>query len=172
MPAAPDANDSRAARIRLTQVTEASVYGIVLISGLIVVLDDGESASWEILLKTVGTVLVFWAAHVYAGAVARLGKGDGSRSGFVAALVDSVRHSNGMLVAALAPSGLLLLGAIGLIGDREAIWGVLWLDVALLVAVGAVGVARWSPRWGPRLLGGVATGVFGVVLILLKALIH
>lgn len=54
--------------------TEPAVYGIVLVAGLVAIRAEGAEESWAVLVKVVATVLVFWAAHVYAGIVAHIGE--------------------------------------------------------------------------------------------------
>ena len=48
--------------------------------------------------------------------------------------------------------------------------GLGWLT--LNAVLGYLGVATWSRRLWPRLVGAGATALLGVVLIVLKALIH
>lgn len=160
-------------------VTEAAVYGVILVSGLILVTGQYADASWDVFLRTLGTVLVFWAAHVYAGTVAHLGDGteglpdrEKFKVGFGSALLGAIKHSTGLLVAALIPSLVLLLGAAGVLSDNDAIWGALWIDTLLLGILGYIGVARWATgiRW--RLLGALCTALFGIIIVALKVLIH
>ena len=77
-----------------------------------------------------------------------------------------------MLLAALPPLVVLLLGTARLIPDDTAIWAALLLDVALLAVLGWLIVARWTTRFWPRLLSAVITAAFGLVLVALKAFIH
>ncbi len=54
-----------AERVR-TIATEPAIYGVVLVAGLVVVVGESAEASWDVFAKVFLTVLVFWAAHVYA----------------------------------------------------------------------------------------------------------
>lgn len=54
-------------------VTAESVYGIILVSGMIVASGGQGVTSWSVFVKVLVTVIVFWAAHVYAGTVAAHG---------------------------------------------------------------------------------------------------
>ena len=58
--------------MRTTFATEESVYGVILVSGMIVVAGGHGESSWSVFLTVLVTVIVFWAAHVYAGTVARV----------------------------------------------------------------------------------------------------
>lgn len=158
-------------------LSESAIYGVVTVSGLLVIVaNQSESGTTEALVKVVATVLVFWLAHVYAGTVAHLGDphddAEPSSVRLGRALRHSLAHSGGMLLVTLVPAIMLTLGALGLVSHDAAIWGTLWLDVALLAVLGYFGVAGWTSRLWPRLVGALLTAALGVVLILLKAWIH
>ncbi|MBN9174600.1 MAG: hypothetical protein J0I70_10675, partial [Microbacterium sp.] len=53
-------------------MSEEAVYGLILVSGMIVVSNSVVGTSANALLSVVITVIVFFAAHVYAGTLARL----------------------------------------------------------------------------------------------------
>jgi len=117
------------------------------------------------------TVLVFFAAHVFAGTLGRLAATDG-QAGLAASLRASAHQSSGMLIASIPPLIILLAGATRIIDDSAALWVALIANTVLLGALGWVAVARWSTHWFPRILSAVVTAAFGGVLILLKAIIH
>jgi hypothetical protein len=153
-------------------VTEESVYGTILVSGMIVVSRGYASTSWETFLSVIGTVLVFWAAHVYAGTVAGYHVARGDDTTFRIALKESVRDSLGFLFAALLPSALLLLGALEAVPDDIAVWAAMWLGVVILAVIGYRMFALRRSTIQVRILGSIGTAAFGVAMILLKALIH
>lgn len=152
-------------------ISEESVYGLILVSGMIVVSNTLTGTSAGALVTVVVTVIVFFAAHVYAGTIAGIAKehtrGD-LRQSFVAAL----HHSEGMLLVSVAPLAVLLLGVTRVVDDEVAIWSALAVDTVLLGALGWFAVARWNPRFWPRMLSALITAAFGGVLVALKALIH
>ena len=120
-------------------------------------------------LAVVGTVLIFWAAHVYAGTVAHHGFEDGRIIGIRESLRGALRRSWGLLVSALIPSSILLLGVTQVVPDSTAIWIALWVCVAVLAVLGYIAFARRGARWHIRLLGAMATAGFGILMILLKS---
>jgi len=157
--------------------SESAVHGVVLISGLLVIVaGQPDAAAPDVLVKVVATAAVFWLAHVYSGAVAHLGdhheEDHPSQIRLGKAVVYSLNHSWGMLSAALVPIVILGLGVVGLLSYEQAIWGTLWVDVAILAVLGFVGVSTWTRSIVPRLVGALATALLGVGLILLKAMIH
>lgn len=158
--------------VRTTFVTEESVYGVILVSGMIVVAGSGGGSSFEVFWKVLGTVVVFWAAHVYAGTVARHGLEEGHVIGLRQAFRASFRRSLGLLASAMIPSFILLLGATRAIPDAYAVWAALWAGVVVLAVLGWIAFTRRGASWPVRLAGSLATAAFGIAMIVLKAFIH
>ncbi|SEB61236.1 hypothetical protein [Microbacterium hydrocarbonoxydans] len=152
--------------------TEAAVYGTILVSGLIAVSSAHGETSALVLLTVGVTVLVFWAAHIYAGTVARLGEEGGEHLGIRSALIRSVRHSLGMLSSAGVPALILLAGTTRLIPDEAANDVALWSGTAILAFLGFVAFMRRGSGLRACVLGAVATASFGVVFVALKAFVH
>ena len=151
--------------------SEESVYGLILVSGMIVVSNSLVGTSFNALITVIVTVLVFYAAHIYAGTLARLAATDGA-AGFFPSLRASAKHSRGMLVAAVPPLVILLLGVWHVLEDDTAIWIALMVDAGLLAVLGWFAVARWTKKLWPRFLSAFITAAFGMVLVALKAFIH
>lgn len=152
-------------------ITEESIYGTVLVGGMIVATGPLQATSWETFLAVVGTVIVFWAAHMYAGVIARSGRSiDGM--GLGTAIRRSFRNSLGFLTSALPPCAILLLGATQLVPDALAIWTALWLGVVILGVIGFRVFALRGDSWIVRILGCLGTAAFGLAMIVLKAVIH
>ena len=173
----PDAARTPAAKtptgfVRTSFVTEEAVYGIILVDGMIVVSGGHDATAWQVFGTVLGTVIVFWAAHVYAGTVAHH-VGDPSRMmGLRDAFRLSLRRSLGLLTSALIPSFILLLGATRAITDIYAIWIALWAGVVVLAVLGWIAFARRGASWPIRVAGALGTAAFGLAMILMKALIH
>ncbi len=152
-------------------MSEEAIYGLILVSGMIVVSYDLTGTSLSALITVVVTVIVFFIAHVYSGTLARLAETDGK-----ATLPDSLRkalyHSLGMLVVSLAPVAVLLMGVTRVIDDDLAIWTALIVDTVALGILGWLAVAKWTHHFWLRLASAMLTAAFGGVLILLKAFIH
>lgn len=151
--------------------TEPAVYGLILVSGMIVVSNNLVGTSLNALVTVALTLVVFYAAHVYAGTLARLAR-EGEQASFRASLVESAHESEGMLLAAIVPLVALMLGVFRVVDDDTAIWIALTLDILLLGLLGWLAVARWTARFWPRLASAVITAAFGGAIALLKSLIH
>lgn len=148
------------------------MYGVILVAGMIVVAGGYSRNAWTVFTTVVFTVVVFWAAHVYAGTVAHHGLEEGRVTGLREAFQASLRRSLGLLTSALIPSAILLLGATRVIPDNATIWVALWVCVAVLFVLGFVGFTRRGASWPWRIVGALGTAAFGFAMILLKALVH
>ncbi len=164
-------NDVVARRMGRILITEESVYGLILVSGMIVVSRSLTGTSINAFLTVVVTVIVFFAAHVYAGTLARLAK-EGADGSLSASLRAAAGHSLGMLLASVAPLVILLLGVLRLLDDEAAIWTALLVDTFLLGLLGWLAVSRWTRSFWQRLLSATITAAFGGIIVLLKAFIH
>ena len=158
-------------RVGRILMSEEAIYGLILVSGMIVVSGTNSGTSLNAFTTVAVTVVVFYAAHVYAGTLGRLAATDG-HAGLFASLRASAHQSRGMLLASVAPLIVLLLGASRVIDDSTAMWTALIVDSVILGILGWIAVARWSTHWVPRLLSALLTAGFGGILIALKAIIH
>lgn len=153
-------------------ITEESVYGTILVSGLIVASGTQQASAWATFSTIAATVVIFWGAHVYAGTVAGHGVAKGDETTLGTALRRSLRRSLGFLISAVPPSIVLLFGALRIVPDQAALWIALWLGVVILGVLGYSAFALRRSSWPIRILGCLGTAAFGVVMIVLKALIH
>ncbi len=104
-------------------MSEEAIYELILVSGMIVVSGSSTGTAVDALITVGVTVIVFFAAHVFAGTLGRLAATDG-KAGLRASLRASAHQSGGMLLAAVPPLLILLLGATRLIdGSLRALGG-------------------------------------------------
>ncbi|NQX13176.1 hypothetical protein HQQ80_16225, partial [Microbacteriaceae bacterium VKM Ac-2855] len=157
-------------RVLDTYRTEQSIYGTVLVSALIAVGWNDET-DLDVLVFMLGTVGVFWLAHVYAGAVSRLHGKDGA-AGTLAAIIEAARHSLGMVVSMLLPSLLLLLAVVGWVDEYVAYYLALWSGVVILAVLGFVSSTIRGRPLAIRFLGALTTAALGLGIIWLSALVH
>ena len=152
--------------------TEEAVYGVILVAGMIVVSGGHGESSWSVFSTVIVTVLVFWAAHVYAGTVAHHGLEQDRITPLGEAFRIALRRSVGLLASALIPSLILLLGATKVVDDQAANWLALWVCVLVLAVLGFIAFTRRGASWPMRIVGALTTAAFGVAMILAKAFIH
>ncbi len=158
--------------IRASFATEESVYGVILVAGLIVVSGSHGATSISVFWTVLITVVVFWLAHLYAGTVAGHGIGEDKAVGLSESFFKAFRHSLGLLFSAAVPCAILLLGATKAIDDTVTIWLALWTCVAVLAVLGWIAFARRQAPWYMRVIGSITTAGFGLVMILAKAFVH
>src|SRR5687768_453072 len=168
---------ARAARppntlVRAAFVTEESVYGVLLVSGMIVVAGSHGESSWSVFWTVIVTVIVFWAAHLYAGTVAHHGLDHDRVVGLREAFRGAFRRSLGLLASALIPSFILLLGATKAVPDLLAMWAALWAGVFVLAVLGFIAFRRRGASLLMQIVGALVTAAFGVAMIVMKAFIH
>lgn len=166
----PEPRDLTSAARRIL-ATEQAVYGLILVSGMIVVSNNLVGTSLNALVTVALTLIVFYAAHVYAGTLAKLAR-EGEQASLRVSLVESAHESEGMLLAAIVPLAALLLGVFQVVDDDTAIWIALALDIVILGVLGWLAIARWTTRFWPRLASAVVTAAFGGVIAVLKSIIH
>jgi len=151
----------RPSSLILFVLSETAIYGVMLVSALVIVTSQRSETTWDALLKVLVSVLVFWVAHVFATVVSHLGVAVNGDKSFGALIRYGMRHSSGLLVAALVPLIVLLL-----------VWTALWVDVVLLGGLGYLAVARVTRVSWARFVGAGTTALLGVAIMVLKALIH
>ena len=152
-------------------VTPDAVYGLILYSALLAVLVDDHDAL-ETFFISGGTVVVFWAAHVYAGTIATHRGPDGQPQSMGTAFRRTISHVSGMLYAAVLPALVVLPSLFGVVTDEEAVDNALDLVVIALGVIGYFSFAQRKAKMWVRILGALGTALFGVFIIVLNIIVH
>lgn len=155
-------------RVRAKLVTADAVYGLILFSALIGAVDDDDSDALEVLLISVASLIIFWGAHVFAGTIT--GHGADARLG--EAFRHAVVHSAGMLYAAILPSLALLLGVFHVFSADIAVSIALTASTVILGILGYSAFAQRGSHVAIRILGGIGTALFGLLMIILNIVVH
>lgn len=141
------------------------IYGTILVTSIVAAADASQTI-WLSLGIVEVTMIVFWLAHVYAGALAWSIDG---RETFSRREVQRVAGREWpLLQAAIVPSIALLAGGVGLIGTQSAYW--------LAVGYGVAALIWWGLLFARKAdLGRLATiavvlvnASFGLVIVVLK----
>ena len=146
------------------------VYGTIIVLAVLVA---GARAypneAGHIAALVAVTSVVFWLAHVYAHGLAESVAKDEHLS--LTNLRRIARREGSIVEAALPPVAALLLGAVGLMSTRTAVWVAFGLGLALLVVQGIVfaRVERLG-RFG-TLAVVTANLCLGAVLVVFKLLV-
>ncbi|GAB3808701.1 hypothetical protein GCM10028798_35130 [Humibacter antri] len=151
--------------------TEATVYGIVLVTALTAIGWEFET-DLEVLGFIVATTLIFWVTHVYARTAVAHDNSAAEPTPVKSALAESIRHSSGMLLAMLLPALFLLLAALHLMDEYVAYFVALLTGVAMLMAIGYIVAQRNHRPWWRRILAALVTGLLGAIVTVLGILAH
>jgi hypothetical protein len=146
------------------------IYGTIVVLAVIVA---GARAyrhdAGHIAVLVVATTVAFWLAHVYADALAHSIAHDRRIS--AAELRYIARREASIVEAAVPPFVALLLGAVGLISTRAAVWSAFGLGLVVL-GIQGVAVARIERLGRLGTLALVAANLgFGVLLAGLKLVV-
>jgi hypothetical protein len=157
--------------IRTAYRSEHAIYGTVLVSALTAVGWRFETDS-EVLGFLIGTVFVFWIAHVYSDVIARPMSSGHWIASVTEAVKRSARHSIGMLLAMLLPAFFLLLAVVHVLDEYLAYYLALWVGVLILAVLGYLNSRARGSRWPARIASSLVTAAFGLFIIWLSALVH
>jgi hypothetical protein len=143
------------------------IYGTIVVLATTVA---GSRAYQHSLAHVAGlvfvTTVVFWLAHVYAHAIAESVAHDRHLSRTT--LGEIARKESSIIEAAAVPIGALLLGHLGVLSDRVALWLAIGAGLGVLAATGlAFARAERLGRAATLAIVGVNLGL-GLALVGLK----
>jgi hypothetical protein len=153
-------------RERLAERVSAAAYGTVLVLASLALIDPDEVAAgwgWELVS---GVGLATYVAHLYAEVV-------GDRLRHTAApgrneIKTAALDGFPILLAAVPPAVVLLLGRVGVLEDRVALWLAVAVALLQLVGVGALVGLLVSDDHPHAWRFAAMTGAFGLVVVGLK----
>jgi hypothetical protein len=156
-------------RERLAERVSAASYGTVLVLAALAVVDADEVASgwgWELVT---GIGLATWVAHLYAEIVGDHLRHRGAHES--TELRRAMADGLPILLAAVLPAVMLLLGRLGVIADRVALWAAVGVAFLQLVGLGAFVGSAVSPRRSSTWLYAGVTAAFGAIVVSLKVVL-
>jgi len=147
----------------------STVYGTVLVMATLTAAYASEHDPWRLAVVVATTAFVLWIAHLYSHALSesiahdhRLTRGDVS---------GIAQRELGILFAAFAPCGALVLGAIGVFRESTAVWVAFGIGLATLAAAG-LRYAHVERLGRLGMIGAVVVNVaLGSFVVLLKVLV-
>ena len=147
----------------------SSVYGTVLVMATLAASSGEDAHPWSLAVLVATVVTAVWVAHLYAHSLS-----ESIERGRRATLADLKRIGHrevGILLAAALPIAALLLGAVGLLRERNAIWIAFGVGLVVLFVQG-VRYARVEGL-GPSgtALAVAANLALGLLVVGLKVLI-
>ena len=151
------------------QTIAGTVYGTIVVLSVVTAASTVEHDLWRLAVIAASTVVIYWIAHVYSH-----GLGESLRLGRRLTAVEFGaigRRECSILLAAVVPVAVIVLGALGAFSTRTALWIAVGVGVATLTVQGLrfARLERLSPA------GTIATVAInlalGLVIVLLKALV-
>lgn len=144
----------------------AAVYGTILAASLIAVFRQEHDSPETIALTLMGTMTVFWLAHTWSailGERIHVGHAIGRRR------VIAIAMSEWPLVeSAFAPTIVLLLGWIGILGAKTAENLALAVCIVQLLAWGSAVGRKAYHVWWAAALAGLVDALLGLGLVWLE----
>lgn len=141
------------------------IYGTILVTS-VVAAADGSDAIWRSLGIVEVTVIVFWLAHVYAGALALSLDTDEPFSR--RELRRIARREWPLLQAALVPSLALIAGGLGLISSRAAYLIAIGFGVVALIWWGLLFARKAGLSRSATCAVVLVNAAFGLCIVALK----
>lgn len=146
------------------------LYGAIVAGSVLAVSSSHAEESARVAVATALVTAIYWLAHVYVEAIG----GGFSEQGrpMTRRIAESMRDSVEVLAGAVPPIVVFLLAKLLGADVQTAALTALWFTVALLVVAGFGGAYLAGVRGWPLVVEALIAGSFGVLVILLKFLLH
>jgi hypothetical protein len=149
-----------------------AIYGTILVMAVITALSHDDSVtSAQLIAGVLATTFVFWVAHVYSEVLGNRVEG-GSGVPSVANIATAARGEWPLVEASLLPVLSLLLGVVGLVKTDAAVAIAIGVGVVELFGYGILAGRRLGLSRSGTAVVGVINGVLGLLIVLLKVLVH
>jgi hypothetical protein len=163
-------NDGWLARLLPDSNMAARLYGTVLVTSILATFDAEEQEAVWMMAAVVVAAAIFAITHAWAQSLAAradIGTRDGRET-----LLAALRHEWPMVESAGPAALFLLLAALGAYSPDTGIWIAILVNIALLFVWGAGLKQAAGGTGGWIVLSGLWSVTLGVVLVILKLLIH
>jgi hypothetical protein len=161
---------ARVGRAAMGERLGGFIYGTIVVLSVVIAgaraypTEPGRIAAFVAV-----TILVFWAAHVYAHSLAHSVGQDKHLS--IAEVRYIARRESSILEAGVPPVAALLAGAIGLISEDASVWLALGLGLFVLAVQGLLFARVERLAWFGTLVVVALNLGLGVLLIGMKLLV-
>lgn len=155
--------------------TASAIYGLLVYASLIAAtslhVDDDDTVATVLVFSAV-TLVVFWVAHLFASTLAFHGDERITAATLRTSFRSGVTESIGVLESAIIPTIPLVLGVLGVLPGRAAVFLSLIVATVVLGLLGFLAFSLRHGRWWVRVLGAIGTALFGVIVIVLEGSLH
>lgn len=146
------------------------LYGGIVAGSVLAVSSAHAEATSHVAVATALVTLIYWLAHVYVEAIG--GRFTDAEQPIHRRIGEAMRDAVEVLVGALPPILIFLLARLAGADVQSAAQVALWITVALLMAAGGAAAYLAGQRGWPLVLETLIAGCFGMLVILLKYLLH
>jgi hypothetical protein len=123
-----------------------------------------------VLIATTGAVGIYWLAHVYIAAQSLHLAGD--RRHLLRLAVSAAGHESSVLKGGVPAILVYAVGFFAGLGKARAAEVAVYFSVVLLVAVGYLAAHRTGRTGMAALVDASVAGLFGVLVVVAKTLLH
>ena len=147
----------------------STVYGTVTVMATLTAFANTKTP-WELATLVATTAFVLWIAHLYAHGLA---ESISLRQPLRFHELTRIAHNElGILLAAVLPTLVLLLGVIGVIEESTCVWIAIAIALATLAAQGLRYARIESVGWKGTLTAVAANLALGLFIVALKVTVH
>jgi hypothetical protein len=146
------------------------LYGAVVSAATLGVLAHADEST-RVAVATFGVLLVYWSAHVYIHSFSKQLAGHDSGH-FFQRTRTSAREEVGVLVGGLPAVVVYVVLVVFGVHPPTAGYIALFFVVVLLFTVGYLGAVRAGFTRRLALIEAAGAGSFGIVIVLMKTLLH
>lgn len=165
-----DSGSQRVRGVLLNHNAPDLLYGAIVAGSVLAVSSAHAEDSAHVAAATALVTAIYWLAHVYVEAIG--GRFRDNDLPMHRRIGQAMHHSLELLVGALPPI-LVFLGARFLGADvQTAAQIALWITVAMLLVAGAGAAYLAGVRGWALVVESLIAGSFGLLVILLKYLLH
>jgi hypothetical protein len=154
-----------------TWITPELISGTVWVSVVVAVADEHDGIL-EVFLITLATIVVFWLTEVFALAIAAEARHRDEPPRIGRSILVAMSRSSGFLLAGAPALIVLAIGSLDGSGGTWAYWVALWIGLVVLAVLGWIVFTGPYIRWYWRPVGALATAFLGVLVVVLKVLVH
>ncbi|WP_251152474.1 hypothetical protein [Cellulosimicrobium sp. Marseille-Q4280] len=146
------------------------LYGAVVTGSVLAVNSVHTVDSDRVAIAASVVAVIYWLTHVYVDAIGGRFSDPDHSSGH--RLNEALRTNTGVLVGSIPPIVVFAVGRVAGLDAETASFVALWFTVVLLAAAGWYAATRAGVRGWPLVGETCVAAGFGLVVILLKYLLH
>lgn len=160
----------RVRRVLLAHEAPDLLYGAIVAGSVLAVSSAHAEDTANVAVATALVTAIYWLAHVYVNAIG--GRFRDNDRPMHRRIVDAMRDATELLIGAVPPILIFLLARLLGADVQEAAQAALWFTVVMLLFAGAGAAYLAGVRGVTLVVESLIAGSFGLLVILLKYLLH